>query len=138
MGRMKLDELGVAFAEMTNLQAKSLLEVSQPLRDGSTSVMSSIASLIEREVEVMKADQAVRALIELALVKIERLEIRSAGDGNGIDKTELIKFLGPVFEAVAKNIRATVKASEAEMVDLIAGMERRITVLEERTTKRRK
>ena len=138
MDHMYTEDIGVAFAEMTVLQANSLLELVKP-KDGNISAMKSLAGLIEREVEIMKADQVVRALLQLALMKIEKLETRGGADGGErIDKAELAKLLGPIFEAVGKSIRATVKASEAEMVDLIAGMERRVTVLEERTTKRRK
>jgi len=136
MDRMYTEDIGLAFAEMAVQQVNSLRELIQP-KDGNISAI--LTGFIERELEIMKADEVVRAVLQLAMVKIEKLEIRGRADGGErLDKAELAKLLGPIFEAVGKSIRATVKASEAEMVDLIAGMERRITVLEERTTKRRK
>jgi len=95
-----------------------------------------VRGLIDREAARVKLDDAVLRVVRESAEKLDRLEI-SQGEA-GISEAKLLATMEPVLAAIAKNIKTTTRSSEAEMLELIAGVEKRLSEVEKKTTRRAK
>jgi len=94
-------------------------------------------AILSNEAERLERDEILRNLLGLTYGKVTLLEDRRTAGGVA-DTAGLAKLLAPVFAAIGTRTHASVKASEAELVDLVAGIERRLAEVEKKTTRRSK